>query len=140
MQMKSATLVHMLAQDLNQSFKLNSYEKYLQDYPEYKKLINVLGDHYLTKEKEIISFVVDENKLNELFGVDDFSEYIKQECLKFLTENFKKDLNKSSIFGNLKDIYEAWKKNGEPGYPPQLPIVIFFIVVARLWFTVTVRW
>ena len=39
MQMKSATLVHMLVQDLNQNFKLNSYEKYLEDYPEYKKLI-----------------------------------------------------------------------------------------------------
>ena len=109
---------------------MNSYEKYLKDYPEYEKLINVLGSHYLSKEKEVISFVVDENVLSELFEVDNFSEYIKQGCLKFLTENFKKDLNKNSIFSNLEDIYEAWKQNGEPGYPPQLPIVIFFIVVA----------
>ena len=56
---------------------MNRYEKYLEEYQEYKKLINVLGDHYLTKEKEIISFVVDENKLNELFEIDDLSEYIK---------------------------------------------------------------
>ena len=28
-------------------FKLNSYEKYLEDYPEYKKLIEILGEHYL---------------------------------------------------------------------------------------------
>lgn len=109
---------------------MNSYEKYLEDYPEYKKLINVLGAHYLSREKEVISFVVDENKLNELFEVDDFSEYIKQECLKFLTENFIKDLNKSSIFGNLEGMHKAWKQNEEPDYPPQLPIVIFFIIVA----------
>ena len=109
---------------------MNSYEKYLEEYPEYKKLINVLGTHYLSKEKEVISFVVDENKLNELFEVDDFYEYIKQECLKFLTENFNKDLNKSSIFGNLEGMHKAWKQNEEPDYPPQLPIVIFFIIVA----------
>ena len=102
--MKSATLVHMLVQDLNQNFKLNSYEKYLEDYPGYKKLIEILGEHYLESPEEEISFLLDEFELNNLLDTDISLEEIKTACTNLLTGNNQKELSSGKIFGNIINV------------------------------------
>ena len=94
--MMSAALVHMLIQDLNWSFKLNSYEKYLEEYPEYKKLINILGKHYFETKDDEITFLLDESKLNELLTNDESTKYIKE--FFNITKNNKQDKNTNNKF------------------------------------------
>ena len=130
--MMSAALVHMLIQDLNWSFKLNSYEKYLEEYPEYKKLINILGKHYFETKDDEITFLLDESKLNELLTNDESTKYIKDSCLFFLKEkNGEFNTEKiKNLFNPIVKLFNAWEKADSPGYPPQLPLIIFLIIVA----------
>mgnify|MGYP001156888185 FL=1 len=109
---------------------MNSYEKYLVDYPEYKKLIEILGEHYLESPDEEISFLLDEFELNNLLDTDVSLEEIKNACTNLLTGNNQKELSSGKIFGNLINLHKHWEDSSSPGYPPQLPLIIFLIIVA----------
>ena len=109
---------------------MNSYEKYLVDYPEYKKLIEILGEHYLESPDEEISFLLDEFELNNLLDTDVSLEEIKNAYTNLLTGNNQKELSSGKIFGNLINLHKHWEDSSSPGYPPQLPLIIFLIIVA----------
>jgi hypothetical protein len=110
---------------------LNSYEKYLEEYPDYKKLINALGLHYFGNNDSETSLVFDDFKINELLETEDSRTLIKDEIINFLSKNktINLDLEKDK-FLEIRNLYKLWKLNGSDGYPPHLPIIVFFIVVA----------
>jgi len=110
---------------------LNSYEKYIEEYPEYKKLINVLGLHYFGNGDSETSLVFDDFKINELLETEDARGLIRDVIINFLSKNKTINLDgQKDKFSEIKNLYNLWVQNGSEGYPPYLPIIIFFIVVA----------
>ena len=65
---------------------MNSYEKYLDDYPEYEKLINVLGVNYFGNNDSETSLVFDDVKINELLETEDSRALIKDIIVNFLSK------------------------------------------------------
>ena len=110
---------------------MNSYEKYLEDYPEYKKLINVLGVHYFGNNDAETSLVFDDVKINELLETEDSRALIKDIIINFLSKNKSINLDdQKDKFLEIRNLHNLWQQNGSEGYPPYFPIIVFFIVVA----------
>jgi len=110
---------------------LNSYEKYLKDYPEYEKLINVLGVHYFGNNDSETSLVFDDVKINELLDTEDSRALIKDIIINFLSKNKSINLDdQKDKFLEIRNLHNLWQQNGSEGYPPYFPIIVFFIVVA----------
>ena len=110
---------------------MNSYEKYLEDYPEYKKLINVLGVHYFGNNGSETSLVFDDVKINELLETEDSRALIKDIIINFLSKNKSINLDdQKDKFLEIRNLHNLWQQNGSEGYPPYFPIIVFFIVVA----------
>ena len=110
---------------------MNSYEKYLVDYPEYKKLIDVLGVHYFGNNDAETSLVFDDVKINELLESEDSRALIKDIITKFLSKNKSINLDdQKDKFLEIRNLHNLWQQNGSEGFPPYFPIIVFFIVVA----------
>ena len=110
---------------------MNSYEKYLKDYPEYEKLINVLGVHYFGNNDSETSLVFDDVKINELLETEDSRALIKDIIINFLSKNKSINLDdQKDKFLEIRNLHNLWQQNGSEGYPPYFPIIVFFIVVA----------
>lgn len=110
---------------------MNSYEKYLKDYPEYEKLINVLGVHYFGNNDSETSLVFDDVKINELLDTEDSRALIKDIIINFLSKNKSINLDdQKDKFLEIRNLHNLWQQNGSEGYPPYFPIIVFFIVVA----------
>ena len=110
---------------------MNSYEKYLEDYPEYKKLINVLGVHYFGNNGSETSLVFDDVKINELLETEDSRALIKDIIINFLSKNKSINLDdQKDKFLEIRNLHNLWQQNGSEGFPPYFPIIVFFIVVA----------
>ena len=110
---------------------MNSYEKYLKGYPEYEKLINVLGVHYFGNNDSETSLVFDDVKINELLDTEDSRALIKDIIINFLSKNKSINLDdQKDKFLEIRNLHNLWQQNGSEGYPPYFPIIVFFIVVA----------
>lgn len=113
---------------------MSEYEDFLnkEENLEYKRLIKVLGENYFTDRSDELSFIVDEFKLNELLNNTSSIGFIKKTCLNFLiNNNSSTSLNKTkNIFEAVENLFKLWKAAESSGFPPQFPIIIYFIIVA----------